>query len=108
MHPDQVPLVMLKDIMLPVAIRMFVKKDTSLVQRIDSHVLNFASSGILDYWKAKYLDRIPQHKFPKKFTFSQLRGIIHVCAGLYAISLIVFLLEGIVWKVQQGWPLKPR
>lgn len=105
-RPHNERMAMSKDRIFGTSIVMFTKKDYSFVSQLNSHVQNMVSSGLMQYWEYAFLIgkkwKTPQEKVPEKLTLRQLEGIFYICAVLYAISILVFLLEIIVWN------LKPR
>lgn len=68
------------------------------------HVLNLASNGLTKHWGDKYRDekykKIQRHRVPEKLTLPQLIGIFYVCAVLYSLSFLVFVVEIILWNIR--------
>lgn len=96
---------MFKERIFVTALVIFLKKDSCLLKQFNLHIHNLASTGLLKFWGEKYLEdysrKIPQQKVPEKLTLSHLEGILYVCVVFYSISFLVFLLEVILWKIQQ-------
>lgn len=104
MYPDK-QIQLMKERLFSNPFALYVKKDPSLVKRLDAHVKNLVSSGLVDYWMAKNMGgeniKIHPQKVPEKLTLSQLEAIFFICAVLYVISILVFVFELIIWRFQQ-------
>lgn len=75
---------------------MFHRKYSSLVKPFDEKIGWYKTNGLIEYWIRKY--KIPSFRQSdrtdrRKLSFSQISGVIIVCALLFVVSMILFILE---------------
>lgn len=98
-------LIMFKEKLRVSTYAIYTKKDDDLLELLNFHVQNLISTGIPTHVLNNIMysgkTKVPPRKIPEKLTLPQLEGILWVCAALYAISALVFVLELILWKLHQ-------
>lgn len=83
---------------------MYFRKRSPLKDLFDKELGKLALSGITQSWIRKYLDDRKlksHHKTTSKFHIENIIGVLPICATMYLISIIVFVLEVISKKYPQ-------
>lgn len=88
-------LLMTRDYISMYMILMKVRESTCLKIAIDRQIAGLQSSGLVEHWRKSYTKTVKdtEDKNPINLKLDQFIGIIEICAALYALSLLMFLIE---------------
>lgn len=100
----------LKERLYLVALSLFVRKESCLIQNFDTQLQRFADSGMLTLWRRKFIqidklniaetDSGPEMVNAKgRFTLSQLLFAFKFLAALQLLAWMVFALEIITTRI---------
>lgn len=75
---------------------VYYRKHSFLLEPFNEQILQFSSSGLMEFWAKKYL--IPHFNIdvqmkPKSLAFNQISGLITVYIWLISASIIAFIFE---------------
>lgn len=81
--------------MLPIV--LYLRKHSCLTAPIDVYLQRILRSGLMEHWMNMYRDfeytRFRMARTPQILTMAQIQGIFYICAGLYALALLVLAWE---------------
>lgn len=82
---------------------MWVRKFSCLKIAFDYQISALQSSGLIQHWQQFYIKTVKEteEKEPQKLNIDQFTGIIMICGGLYALSIVVFIMELVISKCNQ-------
>lgn len=75
----------------------YLRKHSCLTTSLNNHIKYLSSSGIINYYINMYKDahfmKIQSHKMRQTLSLYQMQGIFLICAVLYLVAFITFLIE---------------
>lgn len=105
LYPEDEHLVSSKEVLVNWPKVMLFRKNSSLAAPISRYLELFINNGIVQHRINKYRDtkfmRFRKVKTAQILTFSQLAGIFYICGALYALAIIVFVIE-IIYSIVQS------
>lgn len=93
-------ILMTKDTIQLAPIVIIIQKPSCLKKPFDQQILAFQSSGLIQDFEKYFTKNIKdiEDKEPKKLNIDQFIGLIEICAVLYALSFLIFLMELLALK----------
>lgn len=86
--------------MLPMSI-MF-RNQTCLKESVDHQILAFLGSGLIERWVEMFSETIDyfDENETKKLKIDQIVGVIEICVIMYALCVLIFILELLTLKYE--------
>lgn len=84
-----------KEYVQMITFTIYFQKYSCLLRTFDRNIAAFVTNGLIHYWDeqfTKIIDQIEDPE-PKQLNIDQIAGVIEICAVLYALSVLVFIME---------------
>lgn len=78
-----------------ISFAIYFRKHSCLVRTFNRHMTVFISNGLIYHWEKQFkivIDPV-EKPGPKELSIDQISGVIQICAALYALCILIFLLE---------------
>lgn len=96
-------ILMSKEYMQMMTYTIFFQKNSWLKNSFDHQILNLQCSGLIQHWEKLFTRTIKdiEENEPKKLRVDQFIGIIEICSALYALSVLIFIMELMTLKYKK-------